>query len=136
MVVEAARDDGRVRVRWESKKGSGAAAEVHAHHRWVVPASLAKIGLRRSPRLADPPPSRRGIFGVELPELAAHERERKKKMKPPPVGSRGPNQAVRISKETKVTISTSTRLKEFPDDSLRISGGTLFCAACKMSGVN
>jgi hypothetical protein len=90
-----------------------------------VPASqLKKIGVRTSPRLDA---RARGIFGAELPDMAAHERARKAAMKPP-VGVRGRNTVTRITKETKVPISA--RLREFPAQSLTDSCNKLFCKAC------
>ena len=75
--MEGARSDGRVRIAWETKKsGSGLTAVMVKKVRWVATSSLSKVGMRRSPRLVDSAasPPRRGIFGVELPEMAVHEK--------------------------------------------------------------
>lgn len=63
-----------------------------------------------------------------MPALAPLERERAKKRKLPE-GPRGRNKAVRITKET--TVSLDRRLFEFPKQGLKISAGKLFCLPCK-----
>lgn len=63
-----------------------------------------------------------------LPHLAAIERVRATKQKLEP-GPRGRQKAARITKETKVPLQQ--RLKEFPNEFLKISNGELFCTACK-----
>lgn len=89
--------------------------------------------MRRSPREAAKRQRQVGIFGVELPHMAEHERERKKKVKPP-VGKRGRQLAERKTKESKVTVDQ--RLREFPNQSFKNSGGKLYCAACKVMLTN
>ena len=59
--------------------------------------------------------------------MAAIERDRKEKQKPP-VGKRGRHSAVRITSETNVSVPT--RISQFPDQSLRDSAGKVFCGAC------
>ena len=66
--------------------------------------------------------------GISAPELAAHERKRKAKMSRAAAGVRGPNTAVRKTKEPK--IDPSVRVAEFPNNSLCVDDGKLFCMAC------
>eukprot|EP00967_Tisochrysis_lutea_P152849 scaffold300407_cov18-Tisochrysis_lutea.AAC.1 len=61
--------------------------------------------------------------------MAEHERERKRKLKPP-AGVRGRQAGPRTTKESKVTLAQ--RIREFPEQSLRESGGLLFCLLCSM----
>ncbi|KAK3286470.1 hypothetical protein CYMTET_5972 [Cymbomonas tetramitiformis] len=65
---------------------------------------------------------------TEGPALAAHERDRTIRKKPPS-GTKRAGGGIRITKEPK--IQPSQRLKEFPNHCLRISGGKLFCSCCK-----
>ena len=65
---------------------------------------------------------------MTAPELAAHERKRKAKKAKEASGARGPNTAERKTKEPKV--DPSVRVAEFPDNSLCVDGGKLFCMAC------
>lgn len=64
-----------------------------------------------------------------LPPLAPMERVRAPKQKLE-AGPRGRQKAVKITKETKVPLQQ--RLKEFPNEFLKISNGVLFCTPCKM----
>jgi hypothetical protein len=102
------------------------------HNRWVLPSSLTKI--RTSPRKDAErtegyrdAKKQRGLFGA-VPDLAAHERERAAKMKPPE-GPRGRQSSVRMTKESKVSVVQ--RICEFPEQGLIDSAGKLFCAPCK-----
>lgn len=63
-----------------------------------------------------------------LPDLAAMERQRTVKRKPPE-GARGRQKAIRTTKETVVPLER--RLTEFPNECLKISAGKLFCLSCK-----
>ncbi len=63
------------------------------------------------------------------PEVARHERDRKIQKKPPATQRRV---AHRTSKEPKKPSPTQ-RINEFPGQSFRVSGGKLFCGACKES---
>ena len=60
--------------------------------------------------------------------MAAHERERKAKMKPPE-GPRGRQTTARATKESNVPVSQ--RLREFKDNGLKEDAGKLYCAPCK-----
>ena len=65
--------------------------------------------------------------GLEGPELAAHERKRKvSKLKDAPV--RGHNKQGRKTKEP--NIEPEARVTQFPNQSLCVDNGKLFCAAC------
>jgi hypothetical protein len=66
--------------------------------------------------------------GMSAPELAAHERKRKAKTARAAASARGPNTAVRKTKEPKV--DPSLRVVEFPNNSLIVDNGELFCVAC------
>jgi hypothetical protein len=66
--------------------------------------------------------------GMSAPELAAHERNRKAKKAKDAAGARGRNTAERKTKEPKV--DPSVRVAEFPDNSLCVDNGKLFCKAC------
>lgn len=61
-------------------------------------------------------------------ELAGHERSRAKKRKAPE-GPRGRAKATRITNEAK-NVSKNSRLNDFPEQGLKVSGGTLFCQPC------
>ena len=70
------------------------------------------------------------IFQGAHPELAGMERERQRKKKPPPVGDRGSAKGgIRQTPETGVGVEQ--RLREFPDQGLKISAGKIFCVPCK-----
>lgn len=60
--------------------------------------------------------------------LTAIHRQRKEKRKPPE-GPRGRSKMGRSTKETRVKMAD--RLEQFPDQGLAISGGKLFCQACR-----
>jgi hypothetical protein len=65
--------------------------------------------------------------GMTPPELAKHERERKRsRLKDAPV--RGHNKAGRKTKEPSVPLEQ--RIADYPNETLRIEKGALFCAAC------
>ena len=65
--------------------------------------------------------------GMTAPEMAAHERQRKaQNLKDAP--TRGHNQAERKTKEPKV--DPSVRVAEFPNNSLCVQDGKLYCLAC------
>ena len=65
--------------------------------------------------------------GLAGPELAAHERKRKVlNLKDDPV--RGHNKQGRKTKEPNVT--PEARISQFPNQSLRVDNGKLFCVAC------
>lgn len=68
----------------------------------------------------------------EMPELAAHERKRKLKVKPA-AGSRRKH-GVRQTQETKVPLHD--RVTQFQGHSLVVEHGVLFCKACKFSPPN
>jgi hypothetical protein len=74
-----------------------------------------------------------GEVPTTMPPTAAHERDRKKAMKPP-VGIRGRQSSVRITKPSKVSVNT--RLSEFPDQGFRNSSGSLFCGPCHHQVMN
>lgn len=61
--------------------------------------------------------------------LAAHERPRGQKRKPPE-GPRGRAKAGRMTAESR-HIKRDSRLVEFPDQGLKIAAGDLFCQPCK-----
>lgn len=64
-------------------------------------------------------------------ELADHERNRSKKRKAPE-GPRGRSKAGRNSVEAK-HVPMLNRLKEFPNQGLKISAGALFCKPCAVT---
>ena len=65
-----------------------------------------------------------------MPDLAAHERERVAKVKPP-VGPRGRQVERRTTKETKV--SCAERIRQFPGMGLKESASEILCLPCKES---
>ena len=72
-----------------------------------------------------------GIFdaaaGKGVPELAAHERQRKVQKNPPPKGDRGPGKEHAV-KESDVPIKK--RIEQYPNETFRDDAGVLFCRAC------
>mmetsp|Transcript_18603 Transcript_18603/g.54510 ORF Transcript_18603/g.54510 Transcript_18603/m.54510 type:complete len:655 (+) Transcript_18603:97-2061(+) len=74
------------------------------------------------------------VMDLTMPELAAHERDRAAKVKPPSKGMGTNGKAKSNARETSVPITR--RLLEFPDQSFVASAGVLFCKACKERLVN
>tara|TARA_B110001450_G_C17657600_1_gene495928 strand:- start:199 stop:2715 length:2517 start_codon:yes stop_codon:yes gene_type:complete len=120
--------DGKVNIEW-SRPGKKKKDPVVLHNRWVLPSSLTK--LRSTPPRAaaarQEPETQQGLFGA-MPDLAAHERERAAKMKPPE-GPRGRQVDRRVTKETKVSVDQ--RLRDFAGQGLKNSAGEIFCGPCK-----
>ena len=122
--------DGKVNIEW-SRPGKRKKDPVVLLNRWVLPSSLTKLRstpLRAAATRKEPEPeTQQGLFGA-MPDLAAHERERAAKMKPPE-GPRGRQVERRTTKETKVTVAQ--RLREFPGQGLKESAGEVYCGPCK-----
>eukprot|EP00326_Haptolina_ericina_P035021 CAMPEP_0181246642 /NCGR_PEP_ID=MMETSP1096-20121128/44115_1 /TAXON_ID=156174 ORGANISM="Chrysochromulina ericina, Strain CCMP281" /NCGR_SAMPLE_ID=MMETSP1096 /ASSEMBLY_ACC=CAM_ASM_000453 /LENGTH=829 /DNA_ID=CAMNT_0023343497 /DNA_START=868 /DNA_END=3357 /DNA_ORIENTATION=+ len=117
--------DHKLNIEW-SRPGKTKKDAPVIHNRWVLPSSLTKITTTASSDRCEPE-KQQGLFGA-MPDMAAHERERKRKMKLPE-GPRGRQVEARTTKETKVSVEQ--RLREFPGQGLRNSAGVVFCAPCK-----
>ena len=134
IVRKLARDEDpeqKISIEWR-RPGKNRKDPPIIHNRWVLPSSLTKV--RTSPvmkmaklKLTKPRGTQHSLFGA-MPDLAAHERERVVKMKPPE-GPRGRQVEARTTKESKVPLAQ--RLREFPDQGLIDSNGKIFCAPCK-----
>ena len=118
--------DAKINIEW-SRPGKKKSDPPILQNRWVLPSSLKKLW--SSPgKQAQPTETQQGLFGA-MPDLAAHERERATKMKPP-VGPRGRQLSPHTTKESKVSIAQ--RLREFPNLGLvEAPPGELFCRPCK-----
>lgn len=119
-----AREDGYVNIEWTRTRGKGAKAVHTVQNRWVLPASLHKIGVEAPKTVL---PVQQGIYG-NVPDLAAHERARSLPQKAP-TGPRGRASATHKTSESRVTLEQ--RLREFPEQTLKIVHDKLRCAACK-----
>lgn len=72
--------------------------------------------------------------GKDIPTLAGHERNRKRRRKVATAQRKGKFGSQRSTQQTQVSLQQ--RLNEFPDSGLTISAGCLFCAPCKKKMVN
>lgn len=143
---EAREVDGKVLFMWCRETGAGKKRRREFLNRWVEPRGLKKL----TSESADGEGVWRDIRGdihhgeveegtsnlaeqvfvsCDLPRMAHHERSRCVKQKAP-IGKRGRNESVHITKETNVPLTQ--RLQEFPNTGLTISAGKLFCLPCKI----
>ena len=65
---------------------------------------------------------------LKAPTAAAIARKRQTKTNPPPVGKR---QCRGNAASDPKTIEPSKRVQDFPNEQLKVSGGKLFCSACR-----
>ena len=114
------------------------AGDLRAWKKWIdvgpaQPAEPAEVAPSPQSPTAEVPQRHANLFdgaaGAAVPELAGHERVRKKQKLAPPKGVRAAGKA-HTTKESSVPVET--RMEQYPNETFRNSCGFLFCGACHL----